>query len=347
MSNKHFICLGIESSCDETACAVVRDGKEVLANLVSSQTDLHSIYGGVVPEIACRAHEEVIIPMIDRALEQSGLALSDITAAAVTNTPGLIGALLVGISAAKAVSFVYNIPLIGINHIYSHLYAANLHFDAVEYPAIGFVISGGHTSLFYSTSPTEHKLIGATQDDAAGEAFDKAAKIMKLPYPGGPAIEKTALTGNPKAVRFPRSLLKNGSLDFSFSGIKTAVLYHCKGMNGALEGPDVYKESREDLAASFQEAVVDTLAAKLEMAVRRYNPKGIIIGGGVAANKRLREKINLLGSRLALKVYIPPIALCTDNAAVTAGLAYHYWRENKMADMSLDAVPLNMDVSLG
>ena len=343
---RRFICFGIESSCDETAAAVVADGAEILSTVVASQTEIHKAYGGVVPEVACRAHEEFMLPVIEQALGSAGLTTGDIDVVAVTTHPGLIGALLIGVSAAKALAYAIDKPLIAVNHVHAHIYAANLHFGVVPYPSVSLVVSGGHTSLFLSKSPTRHEMVGATKDDAAGEAFDKCAKIMGLGYPGGPAIEKTSAGGNPSAVPFPRSFLKGDSLDFSFSGVKTSVLYHCKGLNGDLAGPDVYKEPLKDLAASFQEAIADVLVAKVEKAVRRHLPEAVVVGGGVAANSRLRLKLAELGKKISIPVLIPPLGLCTDNAASVAGLGFHHWKEGKISDLSLDASPDSIGVGI-
>lgn len=365
---KHFICLGIESSCDETAASVVADGYKILSDVVVSQEDLHKVYGGVVPEIACRAHIETIIPVIDRAVKKAKIKLSNIDAIAVTNTPGLVGALLVGISAAKSLSLVLRKPLIGINHLEAHLYASHLEqitnpdegrdsaslrnkqLITVLYPAIGLVASGGHTSLFLIENRFNYKKIGGTIDDAAGEAFDKVAAILGLPYPGGPSIQKAAQKGNPNAIKFPKGFAERQrspapsrtdkhSLDFSFSGLKTAVLYYAKGQNASKKSLLKKGIKIPDVAASFQEAVVDTITEMVFSAVYKFKAKTIIVGGGVTANKRLRDKMKSTADDRNIQLVIPPIRLCTDNAAMIAGAAYHKRNNLKANNLCLDAVP--------
>lgn len=359
---KRFICLGIETSCDETSAGVVADGRDILANIVVSQEDLHRRYGGIVPEIACRAHIESVLPVIEEALLKAKLKLADLTAIAVTHTPGLIGALLVGVSAAKSLSLVLNKPLIGINHIEAHLYAASVFGgqSGITYPAVGLVVSGGHTSLFLIKNLQRYRTLGATIDDAAGEAFDKVSTILGLGYPGGPAIEKASKKGNPKAIKFsspivtnhvpmgcPRKLpsgsrllvgkLRTTSYDFSFSGLKTAVLYHAKGQNARRDTPLKKGLSIPDIAASFQEVVANALVTKVIQAAREYKIKTIVVGGGVSANNRLRTKLIEQTKNLGLRCYIPPLSLCTDNAAMVAGLAYHKYKNGRVARLDLDA----------
>jgi len=342
MTKKPFICLGIETSCDETAVSIVRNGKEVLADVVLSQIDIHSAYGGVVPEIACRAHIESILPIMKKALKDARVELNDISAVAVTNRPGLIGALLVGVSVAKALAWVLDKPLIPVNHIEAHLYVNNLVEDLV-YPYVGLVVSGGHTTLFYVKSPINYKVLGRTRDDAAGESFDKVAKILGLGYPGGPLIEKIGRKGNPSAIKFPRGIASEGSLDFSFSGLKTAVLYYCKGQNASAKSQLRKGLSIPDICASFQAAVVDTLTQKAFQAARLKKAKAIVLGGGVACNEALRNRFQVLASKESVKLYLPAKKLCTDNAVMVAAMAYAkyktvaQWRTNSAKQLALDA----------
>jgi N6-L-threonylcarbamoyladenine synthase len=330
--------LGIESSCDETAAAVVRDGREILSSVVQSQIDLHALYGGVVPELAGRAHIEAIVPVVDGALAQAGIRLDAVDGIAVTNTPGLIGALLVGVSMAKSLALATGKPLAGVDHIHGHIYAVKLAFPELEYPFVSLVVSGGHTSLYHSWSETRHDLLGATTDDAAGEAFDKVAKILGLGFPGGPIIERLAKGHDPAKVAFARSLLEPDSLDFSFSGVKTSVLYHVRGQDG--KKPRALGDAEVgDICAGFQEAVVDVLVEKTLRACAKTGAKRVAVGGGVACNGRLREKLAAAGKGLGIATYFPPGRFCTDNAAMIAGLGYHLLREGKGSDLTLDAEP--------
>ncbi|MFP4056264.1 MAG: tRNA (adenosine(37)-N6)-threonylcarbamoyltransferase complex transferase subunit TsaD [Candidatus Brocadiia bacterium] len=330
--------LGIETSCDETAAAIAEDGAQIRANVVASQTHLHAKYGGVVPEIACRAHVETIVPTIDQALEQAGTGLDDLDAVAVTTCPGLIGALLVGLSAAKALSWLLEVPLVAVNHIHAHLYAPTLEAP-LDYPLVGLVASGGHTVLLHAQSPIDMDVLGTTTDDAAGEAFDKAAAVLGLPYPGGPAIDRAARDGDPGAVHFPRTMLEPGSLDFSFSGLKTAVLYHCRGQGArGLEGEPPPREEVPDLAASFQEAVVDVLVAKSLRAAADHGVRTLVAGGGVACNSRLRERLAAEASEAGLALRFAPPALCTDNAAMVAGIAAPLLEAGRVASPDVTAV---------
>lgn len=344
-----MLILGIESTCDETAVAVVKDGSEILSNIVASQEVLHGQFGGVVPELACRAHLDTIIDVVDRAISAAKIKLSDLDAIAVANTPGLVGAILIGLTSAKSLSWALNIPLIGITHIYAHLYSVKLSHENIEYPLIGLVVSGGHTSIFLIENETTFKFLGGTLDDAAGEAFDKVAKILELGYPGGPIIDKIAKTGDKKAIKFPRSYLGKGSLDFSFSGLKTAVLYYFRGQDGRSSKCDI-NDSKEiaNIAASFQEAVVEVLAKKTLLAFKQCEekslvPKGIVIGGGVARNSRLREKLIEVTKASNIPIFYPLPDLCTDNAAMIAGLAYHKFKKGDFADLSLEAIPNYQD----
>ncbi len=341
-----MLILGIETTCDETAVSVVRDGNEILSNIVASQEALHMQFGGVVPELACRAHLDTIIGIIDRAVSAAKINLSDVDAIAVANTPGLVGAILIGLTSAKTLSWALNVPLIGVTHIHAHLYSINLSCSNVEYPIIGLAVSGGHTSLFYIENETKFKHLGGTLDDAAGEAFDKVAKMLNLGYPGGPIIDKLAKKGDKDAIKFPRSYLSKESLDFSFSGLKTAVLYHYQGQ-GKL-APKCNPDNPEDVAnivAGFQESVVEVLVNKTISAFEKCGvselkpPCGIAIGGGVARNSRLRERLQEVAQKRSISLHYPSPDYCTDNAAMIAGLAYHQFKDGDFADLSLEAIP--------
>jgi N6-L-threonylcarbamoyladenine synthase len=331
--------LGIETSCDETAAAVVHNGTKVLSNIISSQVEIHQKYGGVVPEIASRAHIEKIYPIIGGAIEQSGLRSSDIDAIAVANQPGLTVALIIGITAAKTLAIVWEKPLIAINHIHAHLQSAMMETKDLQLPAVALVVSGGHTSLYDCENILELKLLGSTIDDAAGEAFDKVASILNLPYPGGPSIEKAAKDGNPDAIDFPRTMLAKDSLDFSFSGLKTAVLYHCCGqdMKGENRVGKMSQKGIADIAASFQAAVVDVLVRKTQMAADRVGAKTILLGGGVAANAFLRNELEKMTTKTGRKLLVAPKRYCTDNAVMIASLGFHKYKAGLFADMTLEA----------
>jgi N6-L-threonylcarbamoyladenine synthase len=350
MSSEPTRIFGVETSCDETSCAVVADGRHVLADTVASQVDLHARFGGVVPEIASRAHIEAINPAIERVLEQAGVRPEDVAAVAVTHEPGLIGSLLVGLMAAKTLAWAWDVPLIGVNHVCAHAYAAAVEDEPIDYPAVALIVSGGHTALYRCESPTELELLGSTIDDAAGEAFDKVASILKLGFPGGPAVEKVARDGDPGAVEFPRSLLKGQSLDFSFSGLKTAVLYHVNGVPGAVReesaaagrgagkgAENLSEQEVADIAASFQQAVVDVLRIKLRRAARQTGARTLILGGGVAANTPLREALTELAGKLGATLRMPKLRFCLDNASMVAGLGYHYLLAGRTSDLSLAA----------
>lgn len=340
MPSKFINILGIETSCDETAAAVVADGRVVKSSVVASQTKLHEKYGGVVPEIASRAHIEKICPVIAEAIAQAKVEKDSIDAIAVANQPGLTVALIVGVTAAKTLAFVWEKPLIAINHLHAHLQSALLQENGLELPAVALIVSGGHTSLYDYHSPLEPRLLGCTIDDAAGEAFDKVASILKLSYPGGPAIEKIAKQGNPKAIKFPRSMLGKDSLDFSFSGIKTAVLYYCRGqdMKGQDKVDSMSAEQIADIAASFQAAVVEVLIKKTQRAAERIGAKTILLGGGVAANAELRTALQRMcdSSSPAKKLLVAPKQYCTDNAVMVASLAYHKFKASLFADLTLE-----------
>ena len=341
MQEKSVNILGIETSCDETAAAVVADGRIVKSSVIASQTKLHEKYGGVVPEIASRAHIEKIYPVIAEAVEQANVSKVEIDAIAVANQPGLTIALIVGVTAAKTLSFAWEKPLIAINHLHAHLQSAVLTGRNLRLPAVALIVSGGHTCLYDYRSPLEPKLLGATIDDAAGEAFDKVATILGLPYPGGPSIEKTAKKGNPDAIKFPRSMLGRDSLDFSFSGIKTAVLYYCRGqdMKGRNKVDSMSQQQIADIAASFQAAVVDVLVRKTQRAAERIGAETVLLGGGVAANNELRTGLKQMCESAvpAKKLLVAPKQYCTDNAVMVASLAYYKFKAGLFADLTLEA----------
>jgi N6-L-threonylcarbamoyladenine synthase len=311
--------LAIESTCDETAAAVIARDRSVLSSVVASQEALHARWRGVVPEVASRAHVERIIPVIDEAMTRAGVATRDLEAVAVAVRPGLVGSLLVGLSAGKALAAALGIPVVGYDHVLAHLYACRLaHGGPLPYPCVGLVASGGHTSLFHLHGPLDAERLGGTIDDAAGEAFDKVASLLGLGYPGGPEIERVAAEGDPRAHRLPRPLVADRErLDLSFSGLKTAVRYLVRPP-GAPEAPPPTGRARADLAASFQQAVVDAMLAKVELAIDRTGCTAVLAGGGVAANTLLRESLEALGRRRGVAVFIPPRSLCTDNAAMGA-----------------------------
>lgn len=334
--------LGIESSCDETAAAIVDSGR-MLSSFVATQHDVHARFGGVVPELASRRHIENIVPLISAALKNAGLTLDDIDGVAVTYAPGLLGSLLVGLSVAKAIAFAQDIPLIGVNHLEGHLFAAGLEFSKIPLPYVGLVVSGGHTSLYLVQSFDDIKLLGATRDDAAGEAFDKVAKLLGLGYPGGPAIDAASGKGNPKAFRFTKpKFTASDSLDFSFSGIKTAclLLHREKTAKGKVDGQFV-----SDLAASFQEAVATILVDRMLDATKRCNAKACVLAGGVAANKRLRETLKNRANDAGISCFIPPISLCTDNAAMIAHVGERRLAAGHRSDFTLNAVA-NMEIGI-
>jgi N6-L-threonylcarbamoyladenine synthase len=310
------IVLGVETSCDETAVAVVRGGTDVLSSVVSSQVERHARYGGVVPEIASRAHNELIIPVAARAMVEAGVEGSQIDAVAATVGPGLIGALLVGVSAAKALALTWNVPFVAVNHLEAHLYAAFLEDPDLTFPLVVLLVSGGHTMLVCMEDHGEYRLLGQTLDDAAGEAFDKVARYLGLGYPGGPAIDAEALHGDPTAIAFPRAL-KNDGLDFSFSGLKTAVVNHVRA------NPDV---STVDVAASFQAAVVDVLVTKARRAAEEVGATALALGGGVAANSLLREEFLGVCTDAGIQGFVPSRSMCTDNAAMIASAGWYRLR---------------------
>lgn len=328
MSDVHTI-FGIETSCDETAAAVVRDGRTILSSVVSSQIDQHARFGGVVPEIASRAHVELLNPVMAETLVQAGIDGSGVDAVAATAGPGLVGSLLVGVSAAKALALVWDVPFVAVNHLEAHLYASMLEDPTFELPVIVLLVSGGHTMIVHWEDHGRITVLGGTIDDAAGEAYDKVARYLGLGYPGGPVIDRIALDGDPEAIPFPRAL-SDRPYDFSFSGLKTAVVNHVR------KNPDV---SSEDVAASFQEAVVDVLVTKAARAVRDTGAKGLAIGGGVAANSRLREAVLDLCAADGLAAYLPDRANCTDNAAMVAAAGWFTFQRDGASPMDTGANP--------
>jgi len=339
MENMTEVLLAIESSCDETAAAIVDRQGQVLSSVIASQDELHARFGGVVPEIASRAHLERILPVIDESVRRAGITLNDLSAIAVMTEPGLVGSLLVGVTAAKTLAMVLDRPLVAVNHVHAHLYACRMQAERDIFPAIGLVVSGGHTNLYDCQSAISYKLLGSTIDDAAGEAFDKAAALLGLPYPGGPWIAKAAESGNPKAFQFPRSFLRDERLAFSFSGLKTAIRYTALGQPGSsTPAPPLTQERIADLAASFQEAVVDVLIAKCRQALKQFGRKTLCIGGGVAANHRLREELEVVAKRDGINVIIAPLSLCTDNAAMGA-IAWELLDADQLAGLDVDVTP--------
>lgn len=316
--------LGIETSCDETAAAVVVDGQHVLSSVVSSQVDLHARFGGVVPEIASRAHTDLITPVVAQALVEAGRNGGELSAVAATYGPGLVGSLLVGVSAAKALSLTWGVPFVGINHLEGHLYAGLLEEPDLSFPLVVLLVSGGHTMLVEMRGHGDYRLIGQTVDDAAGEAFDKVARYLDLGYPGGPIVDQLAALGDPEAIEFPRPMLNEG-YDFSFSGLKTAVINHVR------KNPDV---SAEDVAASFQAAVVDVLLTKARRAAEEVGATAICLAGGVAANSELRERTLGYSVDSGMRAYVPSRSMCTDNAAMIAAAAW--WRLNSDGPSPLD-----------
>ncbi|HEY7399861.1 MAG TPA: tRNA (adenosine(37)-N6)-threonylcarbamoyltransferase complex transferase subunit TsaD [Actinomycetota bacterium] len=308
-----MIVLGIETSCDETAVAVVEDVFTVRSNLIASQVDLHRRFGGVVPEVAARAHVEALHPLLHQALEEAGVGFRDLDAVAATVGPGLVGALLVGMAAAKAVALGTSVPFVGVNHLEGHVWANFLEHGPPSPPYVCLIVSGGHTMLVHMPAPHRHELLGQTLDDAAGEAFDKVARLMGLGFPGGPAVDRLAAHGDPNAIRFPRAMEDSGDLDFSMSGLKTAVIRHVQRERAAGR-----KVDPADLAASFQEAIVDVQVQKTITAAKQLGVGTVLLGGGVVANRRLRDRMNAEGAAAGLNVLAPSIELCTDNAAMIA-----------------------------
>lgn len=357
-SNKNITILGIESSCDETAAAIVQNGNNVISNVVATQFELHEEYGGVVPEIASRAHIQRILPVIQKAVDtatkKTNLNVNDLDAIAVGHRPGLIGSLLVGVAAAKTLAWAWNKPLIGVDHIIAHLHACYLNNNLKpEFPALGLVVSGGHTSLFLMNSYTNIQLIGKTIDDAIGEAYDKAAMMLGLGYPGGHIIDKNSALGNENAYKFPVAKLDNQSLNFSYSGLKTSLLYTIRGKpvgHGAQtkfphDNTHLNQQQINDLCASFQKAAVAAVILKLKRAYKQMqneqsiNLHSLIIGGGVSANSLLRSQTQIFADKYNLKLFLPPIQYCTDNAAMIAASACHNYIAGKFSDLTLTPSP--------
>jgi len=329
-----MIVLGIESSCDETAVAVL-EGNKVRASTVASQDEVHARFGGVVPELASRKHLEMIIPLVRSALNKADLSMSDVDGVAVTNAPGLIGALLVGLSAAKGIAYALDVPIVGVNHLEGHLNAVHLETDDVPYPHVGLVVSGGHTSLYHVRAFGDYELMGSTRDDAAGEAYDKVAKLMDLGYPGGPIIDRLAGMGDETAFSFTKPKFDGETLDFSFSGIKTAVMLEVRKIQKENRFNDDFKR---DMAASFQRTVVHILCDRLFEAAAKINAKAVVVSGGVAANKGLRKELEKRAKTAGIPCYIPAIKLCTDNASMIAYVGARRLANGERSDMTLNAV---------
>jgi N6-L-threonylcarbamoyladenine synthase len=329
---KDVLIMGIETSCDETAVAIIKNGREMVANVVASQIESHKRFGGVVPEIASRHHVEQITIVLEEAMNQAGISFQELDAIAVTEGPGLVGALLIGVNAAKALAFAHNLPLVPVHHIAGHIYANRL-VTEMKFPLIALVVSGGHTELVYMKEHGHFEVIGETRDDAAGEAYDKVARTLNMPYPGGPHVDRLAQEGNPTIV-LPRAWLEEGSYDFSFSGLKSAVIntVHNAEQRGEVIQP-------EDLAASFQASVVEVLVKKAERAVAEYGVKQILLAGGVAANKGLRTALVETFAANDVELVIPPLSLCTDNAAMIAAAGTVMFEKGKRAELSLNANP--------
>ncbi|GMB10158.1 DNA-binding/iron metalloprotein/AP endonuclease [Thermolongibacillus altinsuensis] len=333
MMEKDLLVLGIETSCDETAAAIVKNGREIVANVVASQIESHKRFGGVVPEIASRHHVEQMTIVLEETMKQANLNFSDLDAIAVTEGPGLVGALLIGVNAAKALAFAHQLPLVGVHHIAGHIYANRL-VKEMEFPLLALVVSGGHTELVYMKEHGVFEVIGETRDDAAGEAYDKVARALDLPYPGGPHIDRLAQQGKP-IIDLPRAWLEEGSYDFSFSGLKSAVI---NTLHNAKQRGEIIK--REDMAASFQASVIDVLVEKTVQAAKHYQVKQVLLAGGVAANRGLRAALEERVSQLdGIELVIPPLSLCTDNAAMIAAAGTVLFQKGKRATMALNANP--------
>ncbi len=331
---KDLITLGIESSCDETSASIVKNGREVLSNIIYSQIDIHKKFGGVVPEVASRNHVDKVSQVIDEALEEAGISIEDIDVIGATYGPGLVGALLVGMTEAKALAYALKKPLVPVNHIEGHICANFIAHKELEPPFVCLIVSGGHSHIVYMEDYSKYEILGKTRDDAAGEAFDKVARTLGLGYPGGPLIDKLSREGDPRAIDFPRAYLEKDSLDFSFSGIKSAVLNYINSCK--MKKIDINKA---DVAASFQASVVEVLSEKAIRAAKLKNVDKLVLAGGVAANSGLRENIALRAENEGLRVYYPPLDLCTDNGAMIASSAYFDYIKGYEADMYLNAVP--------
>jgi N6-L-threonylcarbamoyladenine synthase len=330
--------LGIETTCDETAAAVFTAEPRILASVVSSQAKMHARFGGVVPEMASRAHIQNLTPVVEQAMNDAGTTFDDLDAVAVASKPGLVGSILVGLTAAKAFAAALEIPLLTFNHVEAHLFACQMQRTESVFPCIGLVVSGGHSNLFHCRSTASMEMIGGTIDDAAGEAFDKVASLLGLAYPGGPSIEKAAIDGDAKAYAFPRAFLKDDRLDFSFSGLKTAVRYALFGQNAARTDAPLSPKVVADCAASFQAAVVDVLVAKCRQACRRFNMNRLCVGGGVAANSSLRRSLELMCQSERIDLVVPPLGWCTDNAAMAAVVVDRF-RRGESDPLDIDATP--------
>ena len=326
--------LGVETSCDETAAAVVASGRRLLSSVVASQIETHRVYGGVVPEIASRKHVEAVIPVVDKALAEAGVSLADIDAVAVTYGPGLVGALLVGLSAAKGLAYACGVPMVCVNHVEGHIYANFLAHPHLEPPLICLTVSGGHTDLVVVEGHGRYRILGRTRDDAAGEAFDKVARTMGLPYPGGPALERLAIQGDANAIRFTRSRVEENPFDFSFSGLKTAVINYLR--RAEQRGEEV---NLPDLAASFQRAVVDELADRVALALRQFKPDTVALSGGVASNRAVRDGLSAVAEAHGATLVFPPPSLCTDNAAMIASAGYYRLMRSGACELSANAMP--------
>ncbi len=329
------LVLGIETSCDETAAAVIKDGKFLLSNIVASQVDWHKKYGGVVPEIASRKHLEFINPVVDEALTEAGIDFKDLSGVAVTYGPGLVGGLLVGIAAAKSIAYAHSLPLIAVNHIEGHIYANLISHPELKPPVICLTVSGGHTDLLYFSEFGDYEILGRSRDDAAGEAFDKVAKVLEIGYPGGPAVEELAREGDETAIDFPRPMIHADNYDFSFSGLKTAVLNYINQQRQKNN-----KLNKANIAASFQRAAIDVLVKKIIKAVKEKKANDVLLAGGVSANQRFRELLTAKLNDLGVNIYYPELELCTDNAAMVASAGYFKWESTKKeAPYSLNAEP--------
>lgn len=332
MKDGKFITLGIESSCDETSIAVVADGREMLSNVISSQIAVHTVFGGVVPEIASRHHLQNINSVLTEALDEGGVTLDDVDLIGVTNGPGLIGAVVIGVATAKALSFARDIPLVGVNHMHGHVSANYIQYPDLEPPFMALIVSGGHTNIVEVTDYNQCRVLGGTRDDAVGEAYDKVARVIGLGYPGGPKVDKAAREGNSSAVHFKRVYLEKDSLDFSFSGLKTQVLNYINTEKMAGRKLNV-----ADISASFQQAVMDVLVDKAMMAVKAMKKDRLVIAGGVAANSELRRELSEACEREGIRLYAPEPVLCTDNGAMIAAAAYYKYKKQGADDLHLDA----------